>query len=328
MKLDETSQKAFTQADLEKYLQSYKPRSSYGGQWERLRPQILDLIRLAEPKTQEMASTLLVCIGHLLVDAASSHFEGSLNELLTVAGIERNQAQLNTRGMALKTVQSVAANQTKLHRILHDLPIIISDEPQRREASVPLSSQEFDELAGLFSWPRNSVDLDVTRRFILALGAGVIGESADRARIFFGDRGISAIIDGTGLKRPLSNRWITRLGTLAIIDLEPYKTPQAQATAGWLRSNSLQYLWPRLRDEWLQEQLDGSESSFVQLRRAKVTDYDLRRMQLRWNQLPMNVDVNILRNSQTVHKRECAKSSQSHYPPQELNSELEIRMRF
>ncbi len=321
MKSDETSQQAFTQADLEKYLQSYKPRSSYGGQWERLRSQILDLLRLAEPTTQEMATTFLVCIGHLLVDAAASHFEGSLSELLTVAGIERNQARLNTRGMALRTVRGGAANQTKLHRILHNLPSIISEEPQRREASVPLSSQEFDELTRLFARPRYSVDLDVTRRFILALGAGIIGVSADRTRIFFGDLGISAIIDGTGCKRPLSKRWITRLGALATIDLELYKTPQAQATAGWLRNNSLQYLWPRLRDEWLQEQLDGSESSFVQLRRAKVTAHELRRMQLRWNQMPMNVDVNILRNSQTVHKRECAKSSQSHYPPQELNSE-------
>ncbi len=314
MNLDKIPQEEFTPADLEKYLQAYKPRTSYEGQWERLRPQILDLIRKAAPLTKARARTSLSTLGRLLADAAAIHFEGSLEDLLTDEGIERNRVRLNASGISIGAVQGVHSQLTQLHRILHDLPGVISGRTQRKVASTPFTLHDFEELCHLLRRPIKEVELHITRRLILALGAGISGAKADSARIFFSDQGISAIIDGEGNRRPLSKKWIAQLGGLATIDLELYNTPQDQATSGWLRQTSLPYLWPRLRDEWLLEQLDGSQSALLQMRQAKVTEYDLDRIQLRWNELPIKVDLNILRNSPKKRKTECAQVSQAHYP--------------
>lgn len=322
MNLDETPPETFTSADLEKYLQAYKPQSSYEGQWERLRPQILDLIRKAAPPTREKARTSLSNLGRLLADAAAAHFEGSLIELLTDEGIERNRTRLIKIGVPLNTVLGVHSQLTQLHRILQDLPGIISGGTQKKVASTPFALPDFEELCLLLRRPTGAVELHITRRLILALGAGIIGAKADSARIYFGDNGISAIIDGKGNRRPLSKKWITQLGALASIDLELYISPQDQATAAWLRQTSLPYLWPRLRDEWLLEQLDGSQPALFQMRQAKVTEYDLTRMQLRWNEMPTKVDLDILRNSPKKRQTECAQVSQAHYPHQDLNQEF------
>lgn len=322
MNLDETPQEGFTPADLEKYLEAYKPRSSYEGQWERLHPQILNLIRKAAPLTKVKARAPLSILGHLFADAAAFHFEGSLMELLTDEGIEPNRARLNATGVSLRTIHGVHSQLTHLHRILHDLPGVISGEPQRKVASAPFTLQDFEGLCQLLHRPTDAVELHITRRLILALGAGLIGAKGDSARIFFSDQGISAIIDGGGNRRPLSKKWITQLGALTAIDLELYNSPQDQATSGWLGQTSLPYLWPRLRDEWLLEQLDGSQSALLQMRQGKVTEYDLDRMQLRLNEMPIKVNLNILRNSQKNPQTECAQVSQAHYPHQDLNREV------
>ena len=312
MNLEAVTQNSSISPEVEAHISSYKPRDSYSGQWERLREQILNLIRKAEPQTKEKSGRFLSALGSLLAEAADSHFDGPLEQLLTQEGIERSRVRLNSSGQSLKRVQVVGEILTHLHRVLHDLPSVISDEPQKKEPSKPFTIQHFEELVQFLRRPRGSVQLNVTRRLILALGAGLIGERADEARIFFGDRGISAILDANGDRRPLSKNWISRLSPLATVDLELYKVPDAQLTSTWLRELSLSYLWPRLRDEWLLEQLDGTKPAFVQFRSAGVTEYDLDRMVLRWNQIPSVTSDRYLRNPKKYVDIECAPVATEH----------------
>ena len=168
--------------------------------------------------------------------------------------------RLNSRGISLKSAQIVHSKLTYLHPVLHDLPEVISDQPQRRLASESFSSLDFDELVKLLREPTRAVHLYVTRRLVPALSARLIGVKADGARIDFGDHGLSAIIDAEGKRRPLSKKWTATHGDSATIDLEIYKVPPAQTTSTWLRDASLSYAWPRLRDEWLLEQPNGNEA--------------------------------------------------------------------
>ena len=312
MNPDEVTQNSAIAPDVETYISAYKPRDAYSGQWERLREQILDLIRKAAPLTKERAHHFLSAFGSLLAEAADSHFEGPLEQLLTSEGIERSRVRMNTSGVSLGRVQVVRGNLTNLHRVLHDLPSVISDEPQKKEPSKPFTFQDFEELIQYLHRPRSAVQLHVTRRLIMALGAGLIGERADESRIFFGDQGISSIVDVDGNRRPISKKWIELLDPLATVDLELYKVPDPQSTSTWLRELSLSYLWPRLRDEWLLEQLDGTKPAFVQFRSAKVTDYDLDRIVLRWNQIPVVVSDSYLRNSKIYVEVECASAATKH----------------
>lgn len=308
-----------TTPEIATFIGRYSPQDHYSGQWERHRPQILDLVRKATPTTIEKASSFFWALGCLLAEAASSHFEGPLDELLTDEGIERSVVRLNSKSVPLKQIQGTRAALTDLHRVLHNLPTVISGELQVKKASDPVTLDEIKKLLEYLKRPRRAVHLHVTRRLILALGAGLVGEKADQARIYFGDQGISSIVDANGVRRPLSKKWIALLRTLTTPDLELCKVPQAQTTSTWLREQSLSYLWPRLRDEWLLEQLDGSEPAFVQFRRAGVTDYDLNRMVLRWNQVPASDANNLLRNSQKYFPVECARLTNEHCLHQDLN---------
>ncbi len=305
--------------EIEAFLEKYRPRDRYSRHWERFRPQILDLIRKAAPTTVKKTSALLWALGYLLADPASSNFEGSLDELLTGEGIERSVVRLNSKNVARQSIHSVRASLVDLHRVLNDLPCVIFSEPQVRRASDPVSLEEIEKILEYLKHPTLAIHLHITRCFILALGAGLIGEKADEARIFFSDQGISSIVDRKGNRRPLSKKWIALLGTLTSPDLELYKVPQAQATRTWLLRKSLPYLMPRLRDEWLLEQLDGSEPAFVQFRRSGVTQYDLGRLVLSWNQVSAADANNLLRNSKKYIPAECARLTSEHRLHQDLN---------
>ena len=287
-------------SDVDAFIERYSPRIDYSGQWDRLRQQILELVRRLEPATNERATDLLCAFGPLLALAAETSFDGPLTDLLVDEGIVRVTVSLNSTEVTLARVQNVRSLLTQLHRVLHDLPPVIPDEPQKRVASEPFTAQDFSKLMENLHEPANALHLHVIRRLILALGAGLIGEKAEKARIYFNDRGITAIVDGNGNKRPLSKNWIAQLGALMTIDLELYEVPKGQIASVWLRGRSFAHLWPRLRDEWLLEQLDGVEPAFVQLRRTEATVYDLDRIVLRWETIPLEVSEDLLRKPTNV----------------------------
>lgn len=322
MKKDDLLEYPEITPEIDVFIERYSPQDQYSGQWERHRPRILDLVRKAAPTTIEKTSSFFWALGCLLAEAASSHFEGPLDELLTDEGIKRTVALLNSKRFSFNSIRIARTTLTTLHRVLHDLPSVISDEPRIRKASKPVSLDEITKILEYLKEPSEAMHLHIPRRFIMALGAGLIDEKADKARIFFGDRGISSIIDGSGVRRPLSKKWIALLGTLLTPDLELYKFPQAKATSRWLHEKSLPHLWSRLRDEWLLEQLDGNEPAFVQFRRAGVTDYDLDRMVLKWNQIPIADANNLLRNSQKYLSVECARLTTEHCLHQDLSQEV------
>lgn len=308
-------------SSVDAHLDRYTPRRDYSGQWERLQPEILGLVRKMTPQNIDQAHNYLAAIGVLLEGEVPLHPQASLVELVTDEGINRTIARLNlTRGSRQK-IQGYRSSLIHLHRSLHDLPPVMSGPRQKREASDPITKSEVDELLNYMSKPRNAMDLHVTRRFILALGAGLTGAKADAARIHFKDSGITAITDSKGKERPISKKWLARLNDVATPDLEMYERPSEQALSAWLRNESLPYLWPRLRDEWLLEQMDGNEPAFVQMRRAEVTEYDMNRLMLRWKKDPLDLGNFDLQERKAYLEVECAGATPSHHSDQPLNNE-------
>jgi hypothetical protein len=302
-------------------LNRYTPRCDYSGQWERLRPEILGLVRKMTPQTIDQANNFLAAIGVLLKGEILLHPHASMVELLTDEGINRTVARLNLIRISQKKIQGYRTSLTHLHRRLHELPPIISGPRQKRVASDPIAAPEVAQILNYLSKPRNAMDLHVTRRFILALGTGLTGAKADASRIYFNDTGITAITDPKGNVRRLSKKWFARLNGVATLDLEIYKRPSDQALSAWLRNKSLSYLWPRLRDEWLLEQMDGTEPAFVQMRRAEVTEHDMNRLLLRWKKNPLDLGIFDLRERNVFLEVECAEALPSHHSDQPLNNE-------
>lgn len=310
-----------TRSSVDAHLDRYTPRRDFSGQWERLRPEILGLIRKMAPSNMDQAHNLLTAIGVLIEGEIPLHPQASLAELLTDAGINRTIARLNlTPGSRVK-IQGYKTSLTHLHRSLHDLPPVLSGPQQRREASDPATTADVNQLLMYMAEPRDIIDLHVTRRLILALGAGLTGAKAEAARIHFNGDDITSITDRTGKERPISKKWFADLNDVAIHDLESYTRPSEQALAAWLRDERLSYLWPRLRDEWLLEQMDGSEPAFVQMRRAELTEYDMNRLLLRWERVPLDLGDFDLRERKIFREIECAGDKPSHHSSQPLNIE-------
>jgi hypothetical protein len=246
-----------TPSSVDAHLDRYTPSRDYSGQWERLRPEILGLIRKIAPQTTDQLHNYLAAIGVLLEGELPIHRHASMIELLTDAGINRTVARLNLTRASRMKIQGHRTSLTHLHRILHGLPPIISSPRQKRVASDLITAPEVDEILNYLSKPRKAMDFHVTRRFFLALGAGLTGAKADAAQIHFNDLDITAVTDRLGRERPISKKWFDRLYAVATPDLEKYKRPSEQALRAWLRNESLSYLWPRLRDERLLEQMDS-----------------------------------------------------------------------
>lgn len=292
----------------------YTPRQDYLGQWIRLRPEVLSLVRQMAPMTIEQANGYMASLGKLLAGELAFDDNASLTQLLTDAGINRTLARLNLAGSPLKSTQSQRATLTHLHRCLAGLPPVLSGPRQVRTASEPVTAGEVDELLNYLIKSQKPMNLHVRRRLILALGAGLTGAKADAAQISTGSDEIIVVTDKNGKIRPLSKKWISRLNAVFIPELETYLHPSEQALSGWLRHESLSYLWPRMRDEWLLEQMDGTEPAFIQMRRAEITEYDMNRLLLRWAKIPL-IDQNAsLRERKVFPQTECAGMATPHDP--------------
>jgi len=294
------------------YIDLYTPRQDYQGQWDRLRPEVLSLIRKMAPMTIEQATGYLASLGKLLAGELVFDRSASLSQLLTDTGINRTLARLNLAGTPLKSTQLQRTTLTHLHRCLAGLPPVLSGPRQVRTASEPVTADEVDELLNYLNKLKKPMDLHVRRRLILALGAGLTGAKADAAQISTGSDEIIVVTDKNGKIRPLSNKWISRLNAAFIPELETYLHPSEQALSGWLRHESLSYLWPRLRDEWLLEQMDGTEPAFIQMRKAHITEYDMNRLLLRWAKVAMTDQNASLRDRKVFHQTECAGAVSPH----------------
>ena len=294
------------------YLDRYTPRQDYLGQWIRLRPEVLSLVRQMAPTTIEQATGYLASLGKLLAGELAFNHGASLAQLLTDAGINRTLARLNLAGSSLNSTQVRRTTLTHLHRRLAGLPPVLTGPQQLRSASEPVTNGEVDELLNKLNKSCKPMDLHVRRRLILALGAGLTGAKADAASISLDSNEIIVITDKSGKVRPLSTKWISRLNAAYIPELETYLHPSEQALSGWLRRESLSYLWPRLRDEWLLEQMDGTEPAFVQIRKADITEYDMNRLLLRWAKIPLTDQNASLRDRKVFLQSECASAATPH----------------
>lgn len=301
-----------TPESVDTYLDRYTPRQDYLGQWGRLRPEVLSLVRQMIPMTIEQATGYLASLGKLLAGELAFNDSASLAQLLTDTGINRTLARLNMAGTPLKSTQLQRTTLTHLHRCLAGLPPVLSGPQQVRSASEPVTVGEVDELLNYLKKSLKPMDLHVRRRLILALGAGLTGAKADAASIAFDSNEIIAITDKSGKVRPLSKKWISRLNAAFIPELETYLHPSEQALSGWLRRESLSYLWPRMRDEWLLEQMDGTEPAFIQMRKAHITEYDMNRLLLRWVKIPLTDQNASLRERKVFHQTECAGAVSPH----------------
>ena len=293
MNLEEVPQIPSIPSDVDAFIERYAPKSDYSGQWTRLRPQLLHLVREAKPTNTQRVTTLLSPFGPLLAEAAASNFEGSLLELLNERGIERAVVRLISSEMSLKRVQNARAILTELHRILHKLPPVVERKPKVKKTSSPISADEIQKLIENLTSSLSDLHLHFSRRLVLALGAGLIGDKADKAQIFWNEGRISLIVDSQGRERPLSQKWIQYLSTLVIAEPGNYKIPDSRSSASWIRELSLPNLWIRLRDEWLLEQINGTEPAFIQFHKAGITRSDLDRLFTRLNEIPP-VDAEIL----------------------------------
>lgn len=303
-----------TPESVDDYLERYTPRQDYLGQWLRLRPEVLSLVRQMAPMTIEQATGYLASLGKLLAGELAFDDSASLAQLLTDTGINRTLSRLNMAGTPLKSTQLQRTTLTHLHRCLAGLPPVLSGPQQVRSASEPVTAGEVDELLDYLKKSLKPMDLHVRRRLILALGAGLTGAKADAAQISTGCDEIIVVTDKNGKIRPLSNKWISRLNAAFIPELETYLHPSEQALSGWLRHESLSYLWPRMRDEWLLEQMDGTEPAFIQMRRAEITEYDMNRLLLRWAKIPLINQNASLRERKVFPQTECAGMATPHDP--------------
>lgn len=312
MNINEAPQNSVSPQSVDTYIERYAPERDLSGQWELHQYQIVSLVKDLSPTSKEEANKFLSSLGHLLAIAAERHFNAAFSELLSEEAIQRTILRMQADGHSLGSQQNVQRALTVLHRHLHGLPAALPGKDQKRKPSDPILREELNEISKMMRKPKSATHLHLRRRLILALGAGLVGEKADRARIFHTDKGITAIVDEQGNPRPLTKKWIKELNELVVIDLELYKIPDHQGTQEWLRRNKLSYLWPRLRDEWLLEQLNGQEPAFVQFRRTGVTDYDIDRITLRWQQLPLPAIKNFLRNREIYCQIECELFTSEH----------------
>jgi hypothetical protein len=317
----ELPQNQETRTSVDAFIDRYTPLNAHPGQWKKLRPEIIALVRRHSPQSSKQATNLFGALAPLLSVAENLHFEGSLGQLLTEEWIERTTVHLNSLGSSNGRIQNVRRILLNLHQILHNLPPTLLGKGKQRKASDPISPNEISMIVKSLAEPSKALHLHLARRLIMALGAGLIGQEADKAGIYLGEGGISSIIDSKGNVRPLTKKWISQLNMLATPDLELYKLPNVQATIKWLRENSLSFLWARLRDEWLLEQLDGTAPAFVQFKKAGVTEYDLDRIVLRWNQIPFSIQNNSLRNRAAYHQIDCAPDASDHPSGQHLSIE-------
>lgn len=301
-----------TPESLDAYLDRYTPRQDYLGQWIRLRPEVLSLVRQMAPTTIDQATGYLVSLGKLIAGEIAFESNASLAQLLTDTGINRTIARLNLAGSTQKATQGQRSTLTHLHRCLAGLPPVLSGPQQVRSASEPVTDAEVDELLNYLIKSQKPMDLHVRRRIILALGGGLTGAKADAASISLDSNDIIVITDKDGMVRPLSKKWVSRLNAAFIPELETYPHPSAQALSGWLRRESLSYLWPRMKDEWLLEQMDGTEPAFIQMRKAHITEYDMNRLLLRWAKIPLTDQNALLRDRKVFLQTDCALDTTPH----------------
>lgn len=301
-----------TPESVDAYLERYSPRQDHLGQWIRLPPEVLSLVRQMVPMTIEQAAGYLASLGKLLAGELAFNDSASLAQLLTDAGINRALARLNLEGSPLKSTQLHRSRLTHLQRSLAGLPPVLSGPQQVRSASEPVTAGKVDELLNYLIKSQKPMDLHVRRRLILALGGGLTGAKADAASIAMDSNETIVITDKNGKVRPLSTKWISRLNAAFIPELETYLHPSEGALSNWLRSESMAYLWPRLRDEWLLEQMDGTEPAFVQMLRAEITEYDMNRLLLRWTQIPLTDQNTILRDRKVFLQTDCASGATPH----------------
>jgi hypothetical protein len=264
------------------------------------------------PMTITKATGYLASLGKLLAGELAFNRNASLPQLLTDAGINRTLARLNLNGLSRDSIQLHRSTLTHLHRSLVGLPPVRFGPQQVCLASEPFTDGAVDELLKKLEKSQKPMDLHVKRRLILAIGAGLTYANADAARICLDSNKIIVITDKNGKVRPLSKKWISRFSAAFIPELETYLHPSEKALSDWLRRESLSKLWPRLRDEWLLEQLDGTDPAFIQMRRVELTEYDMDRLVLRWAQIPL-IDRNAcLRERKVFLQTECAGGATPH----------------
>ena len=111
-----------TPSSVDAHVDRYTPRGDYSGQWGRLRPEILGLIRKIAPKNTDQTHNQLAAIGVLLKGEIPLHLQASLVELFTDEGINQTIARLNLTRGSRKKIQGYRFSLTHLHRRLYDLP--------------------------------------------------------------------------------------------------------------------------------------------------------------------------------------------------------------
>lgn len=332
MNIEEVPQNAPVTTSVDDYLNRYAPGNSYFGHWLRLREDVLALAQAMNLDTQENASAYLSALSRLLEVEAPLEPEATLEELLTDTNISRLAIRLNslprTRATKTWTINLV----TRLHRVLHNLPPVTAEALQDRIATLPVPQTEINALLAVHlkkPGRARNIKRQVIRRLIIARIAGLTGEKADAAKLVFDGDSLVAILDEAGRPRALALKEHESLLALATPDLEGFKMPSTLSLSEWMRKRELTYFWPRLRDDYLAEMTDGSEPALVQLRRIGVTEYDMRRLELRWQQSSVEVPQNILRFRTIYRQIECAEASAQHdftQPHQEERLEAERAM--
>lgn len=304
-----------TPSSIDAYLDRYAPGNGYFGNWHRLRPGVLALVRSMNPQTQESASQNLSALSRVLEVEAPLNPEATLYELFSDINITRLAIRLNSlprsRGNRTQTVKIV----TRLHRALHNLPPLTAETLQERLPTLPVSKIEIEELLNVHlkkPGRTRNIKHQVLRRLIMARIAGLCGEKADAAKLVFNGDRLVAILDSKGRERALALNKHPYLVALATPDLENFIAPTFLAMSEWMRKRGLSYFWPRLRDDYLVEMIDGSEPALVQLRRIGFTEHDLSRLELRWMQSSIEVPQNILRFRTIYRQIECEQLDADH----------------
>lgn len=308
MTTNEIPQTAPIPTTLDAYLDRYAPNNGYFGHWPRLRLEVLALVRSMNPQTQENASVFLSAISRLLEVEAPLNPEAPLDELLTDINITRLAIRLNSSASARSSKTWTINLVTQLHRAMHNLPPLTAEALQERLPTLPVSKSEIDLLLNVHlkkPCRTRNIKRQVLRRLIIARVAGLSGENADAAQLVFEAGVLIAILDGAGNKRALALKECKYLLALATPDLENFKMPSSLALSEWMRKRDLSYFWPRLRDDYLVEMIDGSEPALIQLRRINFTEHDVRRLELRWQQSAVEIQENILRFRTIYRQFEC-----------------------
>lgn len=302
-------------SSIDAYLDRYAPGNGYFGQWKRLRPQVLALVRSMKPQSQEKASEYLSALSRILEVEAPLDPEAPFSELLSDINISRLAVRLNSLPGARSSRNQTINLVTQLHRALHNLPPVTSEVLQERLPTLPVSKEEIDLLVNTHlknPGRTRNIKRQVIRRLVIARLAGLSGEKADAAKLVFNGDRLVAILDGAGQARVLALTEHPTLVELATPDLENFIAPTNLALSEWMRKRDSSYFWPRLRDDYLVEMINGNEPALVQLRRIGVTEHDMYRLELRWMQSSVVVPENILRFRTIYYQNECDESGPDH----------------